>query len=97
MDDDKWNKKDQELFADSIDKLYADQPIPELNSIPHKRFETNSYSEESRESSPLLDIPDSMGDEEKNNNNDIPEDQPKMKTEEKSYLQLNRKDRDPSI
>ncbi len=39
--DDKWHKEDDELFADPIDILDADESILELNSIPHKGFETN--------------------------------------------------------
>ncbi len=54
--DDEWHKEDDELFADPTDILDADEPIFELNSIPHKGFETNPYSEESRTSSPISDI-----------------------------------------
>ncbi len=75
----------------------ADEPILELNSIPHKRFETNPYSDESRSSLPLLNIPDSEGNEEEKNNNDTPNDQPRKEMEKRSYLQLNKKDRDSSI
>ncbi len=50
--DDEWNKEDDELFADPTDILDADEPILELNSILHKGFETNPYSEESHASSP---------------------------------------------
>ncbi len=56
--DDEWNKEDDELFADPTDILDADKPILELNSIPHKGFETYPYTEESRASSPLSDISD---------------------------------------
>ncbi len=94
---DEWNKEDDELFADSTDILDADEPILELNSIPHKGFETNPYSEESRVSSPLSDIPDSVRDEEEENNNNTPDDQPKSEIKEWSHLQLNRRDRDSSI
>ncbi len=41
---DKWHKEDDELFADPTDILDVDEPILELNSIPHKGFETNPYS-----------------------------------------------------
>ncbi len=75
----------------------ADEPILELNSIPHKGFETNTYSEESRASSPLSDIPDSEGDGEEENNNDTLDDQLRRELEERSHLQLNRRDRDSSI
>ncbi len=95
--DDEWHKEDDELFADPTDIVDADEPILELNSIPHKELETNPYSEESCTSSPLSDIPDSVGDEEEKNNNDTPDDQLRRKIEERSHLQLNRRDRDSSI
>ncbi len=38
-----------------------------------------------------------MGDEEKKNNNDTPDDQLRREIEERSHLQLNRRDRDLSI
>ncbi len=60
--DEEWYKKDDELFADLTDILDADEPIFELNSIPHKGFETNPYREESRASSTLSDISDSVRD-----------------------------------
>ncbi len=75
----------------------ADELVLELNSIPHQGFETNFYSEESRASSPISDIPGSVGDEEEENYNDTPDDQLRREIEEKSYLQLNSRDRDPSI
>ena len=63
--DDKWYKEDDELFADPTDILVDDEPIFELTSIRHKGFETNPHSKESRGSSALSDITDSVGDEEK--------------------------------
>ena len=95
--DDEWHKEDDELFADPTDILDADEPILELNSIPHKGFETNPYFEESRASSTLSDIPDSLKDEEEKNNNDTPDNQLRREIDEKSQLQLNRRDRDSSI
>ncbi len=79
------------------DILDTDELILELNSIPHKDFETNLYFEDSRLSSPLSDILDSLEDEEKKNNNDTPDDQLGEETEDRSHLQLNRGDRDSSI
>ncbi len=95
--DDEWNKEDDELFADPTDIFDADEPILELNSIPHKGSETNFYSQESRSSSQLSDISDSGGDKRIENNNDIPDDQLRRETEEKSHLQFNKRDRDSSI
>ena len=75
----------------------ADEPILELNSITHKGFETNPYSEESCASSPLSDIPDSVGDKEEENNNDPLDVQLRREIEERSNLQLNKRNRDSSI
>lgn len=95
--DNEWHKKDDELFADFTDILDASKPITELNSIPRKSFETYPYSEKSRASSPLLDIPDSVEDEGHKESNEIPADQLRRETEEWSRLQLNKEDRDSSI
>ncbi len=95
--DDKWHKKDDELFADPTDILDTDELIFELNSIHHKGFGINPYSKESRSSSPLSDIPDSVGDEEEKNNNDTPDNQLRKEIEKRSHLQLNKRDRDSSI
>ena len=67
----------------------TDESILELNSIPCKGFETNLQSEESYALLPLSDISDSVEDEEKKNHNDIPDDQLRRETEERSHLQLN--------
>ncbi len=75
----------------------AHEPILELNSISHKGFKKNPYSEESYSSSPLSDIPDSLGDEEEENKNDTPDDQFRREIEKRSHLLLNRRGRDLGI
>ena len=73
--DDEWHKEDDKLFADPTDILDANESNLELNSILHKGFETNLQSEELYASSLFSDIPGSVGDEEEEKNNDIPDDQ----------------------
>ena len=93
--DDEWHREDDELFADPMD---ASEPVPELNTIPQNNYGTHPYSDESRTSSLLSDIPYSVGDEEHpEENNDTPEDQLRRETEEWSRLQLNKGDRDLGI
>ena len=96
--DDEWHKEDDELFADPTDIQDTSEPTPEWHTIPRKSSQTHPYSDESRGSSPLSDIPDSVGDEEHYEENDAtPEDQLRKETEEWSRLQFNRGDRDSGI
>ena len=96
--DDEWHKEDDELFADPTDIIDASEPFSEFSTIPQRSSETNPYFDNSRNSSPLSDIPDSVGDEEHYEEDDAtPEDQLRRETEEWSRLQLNRGDRDSGI
>lgn len=45
-----------------MDILDANDPIPELNTIFQRNYGTYAYSDESRASPPLSDIPDSVRD-----------------------------------
>ena len=89
--DDEWHKKDDELFADPTDILDASEPTPEWHTIPRKSSQTYPYSDESRSSSPLSDIPDPVGDQEHE------EEDGATSEDEESRLQLNRGDRDSGI
>ncbi len=95
--DNEWSKDDDELFADLTDIIDANEPILELNSISDKAFEKNLYYEESRLSSLLSDIPDLLGHEEEEIKNVMVNDHPRWETEEKSYLELSRRDKNSSI
>ena len=93
-----WHKEDDELFANPIDLLDASKPIPQLDTIFQKSYETHLYYNELQLSSPLSDISDSVGDKKHYKENDItPEDQLRRETEEWLCLQFNRRDRDLNI
>lgn len=82
--DNEWHNKDDELFANSTDILYASKPISEWNNISSKSFKTYLYSNELCGSSPLLDISNLVRDEKDDEDNE-------------SCLQLNREDKDSGI
>ena len=86
--DEERQKENDEPFVDPINILNASKPTPKFNTILYKVY---LYSNESRNSSPLSDIPDWIGDKEDNK-----EDNTTSKNEE-SYLQLNKGDRDSGI
>ena len=87
--DDEWHREDNELFADPTDILEANEPTSDSYTITQKSPETYLYSDESHQSSPLSDIPDSVGDNEHHEGDATPEDLLRMGTEKWSHLQLN--------
>ena len=70
--------------------MEANKSTSDFYTITQKSPETYLYSDESRQSSPLSDIPDSVGDNEHHGDHATPGDQLRMETEKWSYLQLNK-------
>ena len=79
--DDEWQKEDNELFTDLTEILDASKPTPEFNTISCKTY---PYSDESRDSSPVWNIPDLVENEKYDEENDT------ISENEESHLQLNR-------
>ena len=86
--DDRWQKEDNELFADPTDMLDTSESTPEFNTIPGKTY---PYFDELYDSSPLSNIADPLGDKKYDEENDA------TSENEESHLQLNRRNRDSDI
>ena len=86
--DDKWQKENDELFTDLMNILDVSKPTPEFNTILHKIY---PYFDESRDSSPLLDILDPVGYKGYDEEDDA------TSENEESHLQMNSGGKDSNI